>query len=222
MKNIFRTLLAAGLLYAGQAAAQEVKPSLNAAPVPSAEMTAPAAATASETSVTADEKPSWSGPKLSYGLNMGASFSSAYGSATFVEPTVRYQVSNRFRVNAGLSYMHTSPYQASFTGAEGTTVMYRNNGGSHYIGSVGVDYLASDRLILSGNIWKDFSNTPVNGFNNGGFYSPGRMGADFRATYKVTSNFTITGGIRYTDGASPYGIPFGNQGFGYGNPNNPW
>lgn len=99
-------------------------------------------------------------------------------------------------------------------------MVYRNNGGSHYIMSAGVDYLASNRLILSGNIWRDFSNMPQNSYNP---YSPGRLGADLRATYKITENFSVTGGIRYSDGASPFGNPyynpgyssFGPSGFGY-------
>lgn len=160
-------------------------------------------------------KPSWSGPRLSYGLNMGASFSNGYGSATFVEPSVRYQVSNRFRVNTSLAYVHTTGYSMPATGPEGTTVLYRNNGNSHYIASVGVDYLASDRLMLSGNIWRDFSNLPTGNSLNGGFYSPGRMGADFRATYKITNNFTVTGGVRYTEGGNPFYSPF-YPGAGYG------
>lgn len=204
MKNIFRTVLVAGLLYAGQATAQEVKPSLDAAPVPAASEAAPAPVVSAEPTA---EKPSWSGPKLSYSLNMGASFSNGFGSATYVEPSVRYQVSNRFRVNTSLAYVHTTPYNTSATGPEGTTVMYRNGGGSHYIASVGVDYLASDRLMLSGNIWRDFSNVPA-GDLSAGFYSPGRMGADFRATYKITEHFTVTGGVRYTEGASPFGNPY--------------
>ncbi|OKL40515.1 hypothetical protein A3841_15710 [Pontibacter flavimaris] len=145
---------------------------------------------------------------------MGASISNGFGSATYVEPSVRYQVSNRFRVNTSLAYVHTSGYNLPLTGPEGNTVVYRNGGGSHYMASVGVDYLASDRLILSGNIWRDFSNVPANQFNNNSFYSPGRMGADFKATYKITEHFSVTGGIRYTDGASPYGNHFYSPAYG--------
>lgn len=211
MKNILRTLLVAGLLYAGPAMAQSIKPSLEAAPVPA--QTTPAPAATVEKEQTKAEKPTWQGPKLSYGLNMGASFSNGLGSATYMEPSVRYQVSNRFRINTSLAYVHTSGYNVPVTGPEGTTVLYRNRGGSHYIGSVGVDYLASNRLILSGNIWRDFSNLPTNDFR-GGLYSPGRMGADFRATYKITEHLSVTGGIRYTDGASPYGNPYYGPGYG--------
>ncbi|TPE43761.1 hypothetical protein FJM65_12185 [Pontibacter mangrovi] len=146
-------------------------------------------------------------------MNLGASFSSGFGNATFVEPSVRYQVSNRFRVNTSLAYVRTTPFNATVAGPEGTTMLYRNRGGSHYIASVGVDYLASERLMLSGNIWRDFSNLPAQDFGNSP-YNPGRMGADFRATYKVTENFSIMGGIRYSDGASPYGNPFYAPGYG--------
>ena len=212
VRNIIRTLLAGALLWTGQAVAQDVKPSLNAAPAP-AESAAPTVQRAAEARTSADEKPSWTGPKLSYSLSTGASFSNGFGNAQFVTPSARYQVSNRFRVNAGLTYMYVSSYNTPAVTPEGTTVMYRNNGGSHYIASVGVDYLASERLILSGNIWKDFSNLPTQNMNYG-LYNRGRMGADFQATYKITENFSISGGLRYREGGSPFGSPFYDPGFG--------
>ncbi|WP_439880015.1 hypothetical protein ACSX1A_12695 [Pontibacter sp. MBLB2868] len=212
MKNIFRTVFAVSLLWAGQAMAQETKPSLDSAPVPATTVAPAATAPLAE----AEAKPAWSGPKLSYSMAMGASFSNGFGNATYVEPSVRYQISNRFRVNASMTYVNVMPYNSSVVGPEGTTMLYRNNGGSHYIGSVGIDYLASDRLILSGNIWRDFSNLPANSLNYG-LYSPGRMGVDLRATYKITEHLSVTGGMRYTDGASPYYNPFSSPGFGNSN-----
>ena len=191
---------------------------LGGAPVPAA-TEAPTATVAAEPQIEG-AKPTWAGPRLSYGLSAGASFSN-FGSATYLEPSVRYHVSNRFRVNASLTYLNVLPHNTSLATPEGTTVLYRNNGGSHYIASVGVDYLASDRLILSGNIWRDFSNLPASNLNYG-LYSPGRMGADFRATYKITENFSVTGGVRYTDGVSPFYSPFYNPGFGSGARNNFW
>lgn len=206
--------MAAGLLWTGQAMAQDAKPSLDAAPAP-AVSEAPSITTSGTTEAAAVEevKPSWTGPKLSYSLSAGASFSSGLGNAQYLTPSVRYQVSNRFRVNAGLTYMNVSSYNMPAVTPEGTTIMYRNNGGSHYIASVGVDYLASDRLILSGNIWKDFSNLPAQNLNYG-LYSPGRFGADFQATYKITENLSVSGGLRYSEGASPFASPFYNPGFG--------
>ncbi|MFD3002500.1 hypothetical protein ACFS7Z_19165 [Pontibacter toksunensis] len=220
MKNIFTTILAAGLLWTSQAMAQDVKPSLDAAPAPavSAEPALTEAAIAPVATATADEKPAWTGPKLSYSLSTGASFSNGFGNAQFMTPSVRYHLNNRFRVNASMTYMNVSSYNTPAFIPEGTTVMYRNSGGSHYIASVGVDYLASDRLILSGNIWKDFSNLPAQNMNYG-LYSPGRLGADLQATYKITENFSVSGGIRYREGGSPFASPFYNPGFGTYNRN---
>ena len=219
MKNIAKTIIAGCLLWTSQAMAQEVKPSLDAAPAPAlTDMPAPAAAATAPEAAAKEEKPAWTGPRLSYSLSTGMSFSNGFGNTQFITPSVRYQVSSRFRVNAGLTYMNVSSYDVPAVSPEGTTVMYRNSGGSQYIASVGVDYLASDRLILSGNIWKDFSNLPAQNLNYGGLYSPGRMGADLRATYKITNNFSVTGGVRYTNGASPYASPYANPGFGYYGP----
>nr|WP_230680211.1 hypothetical protein [Pontibacter sp. 172403-2] len=198
------------MLCSGQAIAQTTgKPVLDAAPVPAATL-APVVDSAPTAIEAVKPKPAWQGPKLSYGLSAGASFSNGFGGATYLEPSVRYQVSNRFRVNASLTYVNVMPYNTSLTSSEGNTVVYRNSGGSHYIMSAGVDYLASNRLILSGNIWRDFSNMPQNSYN---LYSPGRMGADFKATYKITENLSVTGGIRYTDGASPFASPYYNPGY---------
>nr|WP_255749374.1 hypothetical protein [Pontibacter liquoris] len=191
--------------------AQAGKPALDAAPVPTATEAPATLAAPAPTVAAVKPKPAWQGPAFSYGLSAGASFSRGFGGATYIAPSVRYQVSNRFRVRAGMTYVNVLPYTSQLASAEGNTIVYRNNGGSHYIMNAGVDYLASDRLILSGNIWRDFSNMPQNRYD---LYSPGRLGADFRATYKVTENFSVTGGIRYSDGASPFASPFYNPGFG--------
>ncbi len=191
--------------------AQSGKPVLDATPVPASTATSASVLAPAATIEAVKPKPAWEGPKLSYGLSAGASFSNGFGGATYLQPSVRYQVSNRFRVNASMAYINVMPYSRSLNSAEGNTLVYRNTGGSHYIMSAGVDYLASNRLILSGNIWRDFSNMPQSSAFN--LYSPGRMGADFKATYKVTENFSVTGGIRYTDGASPFASPYYNPGY---------
>jgi hypothetical protein len=214
VKNIFKIILTISLLWSGQSMAQESKASLDAVPISTNTNALPPLSESDKAEIKA--KPAWSGPRLSYTMSMGASFSNGFGSATYIEPTARYQVSNRFRVNASMAYINVMPTQSSITNPEGTTVMYRNNARSHYIGSVGIDYLASDRLMLSGNIWRDFSNVPANTMSYN-LYSPGRMGGDFMATYKITEHFSVTGGVRYNNGLAPFNSPFYSPGFGNSN-----
>nr|WP_262910532.1 hypothetical protein [Pontibacter silvestris] len=201
------------MLWSGHVVAQSgTKPNLDATPVPT--IAVPADTTLPLAGQAAKPKPSWDGPKLSYSLSAGASFNSLFGAATYLEPSVRYQVSNRFRVNASLAYVNVIAHDVPVRTAEGTTVLYRNNASSNYVASAGVDYLASDRLILSGHIWKNFSNMPNQNTLYNRLNSPGRMGADFKATYKITENFSVTGGVRYTDGASSFNNPYYGPGYG--------
>ncbi len=204
------------MLWAGQAMAQssegQVKPSLDPMPAVAPSQTVVKPAVEEETVV---KKPvAFTGPRLNYNLSLGTSFSNGYGSASYVEPSVRYQVTDRFRAFVSMTYMAVSPYQYAVRTPEGGTMMLRSNASSHYIMGVGGEYLVNERLLVSGYLWKDFSNAPgANPYYNS-FYSPGRQGVDIRATYKITERFTVTGGLRYTYGASPYYSPFGNPGFG--------
>ena len=152
-------------------------------------------------------------PRLSYTLSMGASYNSHFGASTFVQPTARYQVTDRFRGYASFTYVSSLPRNYAFTTEEGTIVR-RSQGNSQYIVSVGGDYLVNDKLILSGNVWKDLSNMPqeLGAYTNYNYM--GHQGADFSATYKISDKFSVSGAIRYTDGASPYYNPYYNSGFG--------
>lgn len=92
--------------------------------------------------------------------------------------------------------------------------MMRTSPSNHYIAHVGADYLVNDRLILSGSMWKDFSNIPAQNPAFMNMMTPGRQGLDFRATYKLTEHVSVTGGMRYTNGLSPLHGTFHNPGFG--------
>ncbi len=153
-------------------------------------------------------------PRLSYNLNLGASYNSHFGASTYVQPTARYQVTERFRGYASFTYVNTMPQNYAVTTAEGGTIMRRSAGNQQYIVRVGGDYLVSEKLMLSGNVWKDLSAMPkeLGAYNN--FNYMGRQGADFSATYKFSDKFSVTGAIRYTEGASPYFNPYANSGFG--------
>ena len=93
-------------------------------------------------------------------------------------------------------------------------MVQRTSGSSHYLVSVGGEYLVSERLLVSGSFWKDLSsNQPGHNYLYNNFMSPGRQGMDISATYKITPNISVTGGIRHTEGASPFNTMYGH-GFG--------
>nr|WP_262921485.1 hypothetical protein [Pontibacter deserti] len=156
------------------------------------------------------------GPRLSYNLNMGASYNSYFGTSTYIQPTARYQVTDRFRGYASFTFVNTMPQNYVLPTTEGGSMMRRTNGYQQYIVNVGGDYLVNEKLILSGNVWKDLSAMPkeLGAYNN--YNSMGRQGADFSATYKFSNKFSVTGAVRYTDGASPYYSPYYNSGFSNG------
>ncbi|MFT2009068.1 hypothetical protein ACMA1I_10370 [Pontibacter sp. 13R65] len=208
MRKILLSILASSFLFASQAMAQTAgKTSLEQLPeIEGAETPAPEPASAVK------EKPSFSGPRMSYGLSAGTSFSN-WGGASYLEPSARYQITDRFRGFASFTYMNVMPQQYSTTTPEGGTMMRRTNSSSHYMVSVGGEYLVSERLLVSGSFWKDLSNQSGNNFMYNNFMSPGRQGMDFRATYKITPNISVTGGIRYSEGGSPFNNMYGP---GYG------
>ena len=209
MKIAATTYLAISLLFAGSAMAQSgTKQQIDATPT---------TATTSENKPSEETAPTiLAMPRVTYNLSVGAMYNTHFGASSYIQPTARYQISNRFRANASFMFVNTMPHSFTTSTPEGGTIVRRSAGQQQYIVSVGGDYLVNERLILSGNIWKDFSNLTSQPSRYNNYYSPGKMGADFSASYKVTKNFTITGGLRYSDGASPFASPFYNSGYGNG------
>lgn len=208
VKIFLSTILTCGLLLSGSAMAQSnQKASLDTAPAP-AQQEQPAPQT--EKAPTTLEMPS---NRMSYALSAGASFGSGFG-ATYLEPTVRYQLNPRLRVFSSLTYMSVMSTQYTVPNPEGGFMLQRTSPSNHFIAHVGADYLVNDRLVLSGSVWRDFSNIPAQNAAFTNFMTPGRQGMDFRATYKITDHFSVTGGMRFSNGAAPFHGPFGNPGFG--------
>lgn len=180
---MLRTLLfAGGLLAAGPALAQV--PLFTAAPL---------AVEAPLLGLRAD--------RVSYHLNAGATFAGRYGSATYLSPLVSYQVSKRFSMFGGVTFLRTVPGAAlTPVGAEvlPTGVAATN----HYLLYGGGTYALSPRLALTGSAWKDL--TPVGTVNPyAGFGNMGQ-GMSMRADYRLTEHMTISGGLRVSQNG-PYG-----------------
>ncbi|UOQ76315.1 hypothetical protein MUN84_17325 [Hymenobacter sp. 5516J-16] len=91
---------------------------------------------------------------------------------------------------------------------------------NRYLLQGGGQYALSPRLLLTGSAWKDLTPTagaPVNPY--AGFGGNLGSGVNLRADYHITENFSVSGGVRVSNGASTYpgaysplynsGAPFG-------------
>ncbi|WP_181304386.1 hypothetical protein [Rufibacter sp. XAAS-G3-1] len=159
-------------------------------------------------------------PRVSYGLNAGAAFSN-FGSFSYVEPRVQYRLTPRVHVFSSLTMLQTwgGPTFRTSTG-EGTSTVMTGVPDRQYLLHVGGSYAMSEKLLLSGSVWKDLNPSATNRWNNNPF-TYGRLpsqGFQFQAQYQVAPNVTVSGGVRYSNGANSnyYG---GYPGAGF---NSPW
>ncbi|AMM51565.1 hypothetical protein TH61_10800 [Rufibacter sp. DG15C] len=164
-------------------------------------------------------------PKVSYSLSAGAAFSS-FGSASYLEPRVQYHVTPRFSVFS--SVMMIQAWGGATFGSTsregGAATSFMNSPASRqYLVHVGGSYAMTEKLMLSGSVWKSIGPTSparymANPFMYGGYPE---QGFNFQAKYQLAPNVTISGGVRYGTGQSGYfGGPssFYNNGSAFGNP----
>lgn len=174
-------------------------------------------------SVQAIASPKFS--RVSYSLSAGAAFSN-FGSASYLEPRVQYHVTPRFSVFSSLMMVQA-------WGGPAISSAHHEGGASHsvmgdpasrsYLLHVGGSYAMSEKLLLSGSVWKNIGPTSparymANPFTYGGYP---QQGFNFQAQYQLAPNVTISGGVRYGSGNTGYfGAPgaFYNNGSAFGNP----
>jgi hypothetical protein len=138
-----------------------------------------------------------------YHLEAGATFAGRYGSATYLSPTVSVPLTKRLAVFGGVTYLRTTPGAAYAPfGEAGRTFPTATN---HYLLQGGGQYAVSPRLTLTGSAWKDL--TPTSGFTvnpYAGFGGNLGTGVNLRADYHITENFSVSGGVRVSNGATAY------------------
>ncbi|WP_147320828.1 hypothetical protein [Hymenobacter lapidiphilus] len=154
------------------------------------------------------------GLRPSYSLQAGATFAGRYGSATYLSPTVSLPLSKRFSVFGGLTYLRTTPGTAFAPPvADGARPLLP--GTNHYLIQGGGQYALSPRLLLTGSAWKDLTPAGQFGVNPyAGFGGNLGQGVNLRADYHFTENFSVSGGVRVSNGATTqpggyYGSPWG-------------
>lgn len=153
--------------------------------------------------------------KMSYGLSAGTQFSRLFGTTTYLEPSVMFPITKRLSGFASLSLITTFGSTPNFLGNDDFSVNYTPMRRQNYVLNAGGNYIVNNRLNLTGSIWRDLSKsslpTSVNLLMPGG-----TNGMSLRANYKVTENFSVSGGFRYSNGnsyqstwyhpTSPYGF----------------
>jgi hypothetical protein len=195
IKNIllFASLLALGFSSQAQ---NNTEPGgeLNSTPPALAPSTlTPAATKAAEAPVVVPKR------KISYGLSAGTQFSRLYGTATYLEPSVMFPVTKRFSGFASVNMITTFGSGANLFGNEAFTGNYAPMRNHRYIVNAGGNYLVNERLNLTGTVWRDISKNPMPPTVN--LLMPGGSnGMSLRANYKVTENFSVSGGLRFSNG----------------------
>ncbi|WP_153042874.1 hypothetical protein [Rufibacter ruber] len=158
-------------------------------------------------------------PSVGYSFSAGAAFSK-WGSASFIEPRVQYQVTPRFQVFSSLAMIQhwNTPTLTVPTGEGSSTTVMTGAPSRQYLLHVGGSYAMSEKLLLSGSVWKDLSSAPtMNRWRNSpyGYGQLPQQGFHFQAQYQVTPNVTVSGAIRYSNGGSSY---WGGPGYYSGYP----
>lgn len=141
----------------------------------------------------------------SYSLNAGATFAGRYGSATYFSPMVSLPLTPRFSVFGGVTYLRTVAGTARPFGTTEGAYAGLPSVSNRYLIQGGGQYALSPRLTLTGSAWKDL--TPTNGLTvnpYAGFGGNLGSGVNLRADYHITENFSVSGGVRVSNGATAY------------------
>lgn len=135
--------------------------------------------------------------KVSYTLSAGAGFSN-FGNYSYISPSVFYRLSPKWSVFSSLTYINSN--FTAFAGDSRQPMATKN-----YLLHAGATYDVSDKLRLSGSVWRDFSGA-TNQFGNNGLRQPAIYGTEFHARYKINEHLSVSGGFRTSNGNyySPY------------------
>ena len=154
---------------------------------------------------------------VNYKVNLGTSFSTSnFGNAisTYAAPEIRFGLAPKLSISTGFLVTNTTISDYYLTEKEG-----RNNFTNAYA-FAGVDYQATQRLRISGEILYGMNKSPYTFDNNksADYY------LSFSAEYKITENLSV--GLQVVNqnmGYSGFRNPFNRDAFGnYHNPYYPF
>ena len=135
------------------------------------------------------------------GAFAGSDFHGNSWFGTSVAPALAYNVSDRFRLKVGVNI--TQGYGNALYGWYDNFYYPANNSPTTTSIFVQGDYLLSNKLMLSGAVYKYFSPYNIN-INDPRFKSPDGEGILFNINYRPARNFEINASFEYGRGNSPY------------------
>ena len=144
--------------------------------------------------------------KMHYSFEVGAGFgnSSRYGNyfSTYYKPMISYDVSPRFSLNTGISYVNSSVNNIPVI-AENSYQLFSGNI-SQYYAFVGGQYKLTDKLSVGGSIFYDFTSyNKLDGTSLNGGSGIDNLGYSANFRFKAAKGLTIEGEIRFND-KNPY------------------
>ena len=144
--------------------------------------------------------------KMHYSFEVGAGFgrSNTYGNyfSTYYKPMVSYDVSPKFSINTGITYVNSSVENLPVISDYNYQLFSGNI--SQYYAFVGGKYKLTDRLSVGGSIFYDFTSyNSIDGTSLSAGSGLDNLGGSANFEYKVSDHFSIQGEIRYND-KNPY------------------
>jgi hypothetical protein len=169
--------------------------------------------------------------RMSFSVDVGFGFSASKhssGAYTYISPYMSYLVTPRFKLDVG------GILQQGFNGFNNSEFSSFGGNGTNALLFVRGNYLVSDRLIISGSVYKTFtSNKTLNSEFTNKKNSLDNYGINIGAEYKISEHMTIGAQVNFSNGNNnpfynsesyPYGgmqsnfhhnRPFGNSMMGW-------
>lgn len=155
-------------------------------------------------------KPGDIGFSLQAGTGFGSNFHGKSSFNTFVSPALAYNVSTRFRLKAGVTVFNNfgDPYYAVYDNYYSPVM----SGGTTTSVFIQGDYLLSNKLMISGALYKDFSSINAR-ITDPRLKIPESQGMILNLNFRPAVNFEINASFEYGNGnRSMFHDPFYRNG----------
>tara|TARA_B100000809_G_scaffold62623_1_gene59388 strand:+ start:1221 stop:1862 length:642 start_codon:yes stop_codon:yes gene_type:complete len=143
--------------------------------------------------------------KMHYSFGMGVGFGTSTDGdyfSTYYQPMISYDVSPKFTINTGLTYINSSVNNVPVI----TDYQYKLFSGniSQYNAFIGGEYKLSERLSVGGSIFYDFTSyNAISGTSLDAGNGLENLGYSGYVKYKVSDSFSIQAEVRVND-KNPY------------------